>query len=64
MKFLLPGSIETDMNQSGSPRNHKNQLVTRVPRLRASPRHGGAGRFQHLLSLDAPAVVQSVKSVG
>jgi hypothetical protein len=37
------------MNGSSHP-NHKNRLVTSVHRLKASPRHGGARRFQHFFS--------------
>jgi hypothetical protein len=29
---------------------HENRLVTSVPRLKASPRHGRARRFQHFFS--------------
>ena len=42
------GFVETGMNGS-SHSNHENRQknveITRVPRLRASPRHGGARRF-------------------
>jgi hypothetical protein len=37
-------SVETHMNGSSHP-NHENRLVTIVPRIRASPRRGGARRF-------------------
>jgi hypothetical protein len=42
-------SVKTDMNQSCSLRNHENYSVMRVPRLRASPRHGGAKSFSAFL---------------
>jgi len=38
------------MNQSSSHLNHENRLVTSVPRLKASLKHGGARRFQHFFS--------------
>jgi hypothetical protein len=36
--------VETHMNGCSHP-NYENRLVTTVPRLRASQRHGGARRF-------------------
>ena len=43
------GSVEMHMNESPQP-IYENRLVTSVPRLKASPRHGGARRFQHFFS--------------
>jgi hypothetical protein len=37
------------MNESSHP-IHESRLVTNFPRLKASPRHGGAKRFQHFFS--------------
>jgi len=38
------------MNRVVALKNHKNRIVTTVPRFRASPRHGGVRQFLEFFS--------------